>query len=127
MNAIALEVPISALLPFSGDARLFRAFGHLLAARHGELLAVPLGRTTGDLRGVVDGCPVPWGEVFAALDHPGVDPHPVPADQLCVDHPRLALLTPYGWSLDRFQLPGSQTEISRLQHPAGIRFSWVKS
>jgi len=62
-------VDIDILRGFSADGRLYRAFDHLIAARHGSLLMVPLIVLQGRFDGVVDGCPVPWEEVCAVLDN----------------------------------------------------------
>lgn len=55
---------------FSSSGRVFRAFGHLIAARAGATLLVPQEQVDGDLRRVLDRCPVPYEEVLALLDPP---------------------------------------------------------
>lgn len=50
---------------------LYRAFGHVLAAGEGWLLAVPLPQVQGSLGGLIDGCPVPYHEVLAVLEYAG--------------------------------------------------------
>ncbi len=67
MNDSLTELSLSAIAAFSASVRLHRAFGHLVAAAAGSLLCVPLPLAAGDLRAVVDGCPVPWEEVWALL------------------------------------------------------------
>lgn len=130
MNAIATEVSVSVIAGFAADGRVYRAFDHLLAVGAADLLLVPLGRTTGDLRHVTDGCPLPWPEVWTVID---ADPKdiaatlnapgtavPVPPEAMCADHPRLALITPYGWTLDLLA-----HRMERLTHVSGIRFARV--
>lgn len=135
MNAPSLELSISVIAAFSADGRVFRSFGHLLGSRPGELLLVPLGHTTGDLRNVVDCCPVPWEEVWAVLDTPVAQPELMPPEEVCQRFPRLAQVSPYGWTVDRIP-PGPETDASiypwsfsvkvlRLTHPSGIRFAYV--
>lgn len=132
MNAIATEVSVSVIAGFAADGRVYRAFGHLLAVGAADLLLVPLGRTTGSLLNVTDHCPLPWAEVWSVLDAapPGIasvlnDPPPavpVPPEAMCADHPRLALITPYGWTLDHMA-----HRLERLTHVSGIRFARVKA
>ena len=64
------SLPLDLIARFSHNGQVFRSFGRLLAARNGSLLAVPVSLATGDFSVVVDGCPVPWHEVFAAVDTP---------------------------------------------------------
>lgn len=118
MNAISTEVSVSVVAGFAGDGRVYRAFNHLLASRPGEMLLVPLGRTVGDLRAVVDACPLPWAEVWAVLDAAPAAPALVPPESLCAEHPRLAMITPYGWVRDALEIGAT-----RLTHASGIRFA----
>lgn len=46
---------------------LYRAYGHLIAARLGMTLMVPVGALSGRLLPVLDQCPVPWLEATAIL------------------------------------------------------------
>ncbi|QZA80879.1 hypothetical protein [Deefgea piscis] len=59
---------LTTLRPFSLDGRLYRCFGHVLAAHHGSLLAVPLLACCGDFRQLIDGCPVPYDEALMVID-----------------------------------------------------------
>lgn len=61
---------IETLSAFSADGQLYRAFDHLIAARTGTLLLVPFHLVVGRCDEVLDGCPVPWEEVFAVLEYP---------------------------------------------------------
>lgn len=123
MHAVATEVSVSVIAGFSSDGRVYRFHGHLLAAHPGELLLVPLGRSTGDLRAVVDHCPLPWAEVFATLDAPFAAAQPVPPEAMCHDHPRLAHITPYGWITDDIAVGPGRRNVQRLAHPSGILFA----
>lgn len=126
MNIITTEVSVSAIAAFSADGHVYRAYGHLLATRPGELLLVPMGRTTGDLRQVTDGCPVPWLEAWAALDVLPRDRRAVDCDAMCSEHPMLATLSPYGWMADEFALAGDHPNALRLVHVSGICFVRVR-
>lgn len=126
MNAPSIELSLSSIAAFSSDGRVFRAFGHLLGAIPGELLLVPIERTTGNLRDVVDGCPWPWEEVWSVLDTPVAAPALMPPEELCQRFPRLAQVTPYGWLRDAISpFAAGVDEALRLTHPSGIRFSSV--
>ena len=128
MNDSSLEISVSAIAGFSGDGRVFRAFGHLLGVGNGggTMFLVPLGRSHGDLRQVTDGCPVPWHEVVAVIDTPPTAAAPQLPETMCAHHPALALLTPYGWLLDRIAInPGDSASIERLTHVSGLRFARV--
>lgn len=56
------------LVALSHDGRIYRAFGHLLVAHTGALVAVPLAHVDGWLADVVDGCPVPWLEALLVTE-----------------------------------------------------------
>lgn len=49
------------------DRMVYRAYDHLIAARPGMTLMVPVAATTGRLIPIVDRCPVPWLEASAIL------------------------------------------------------------
>jgi hypothetical protein len=123
MNIITTEVSVSAIAAFSADGHVYRAYGHLLATRPGELLLVPMGRTTGDLRQVTDGCPVPWMEAWAALDAlPQEDAIPLTPEATCDGFPALAMISPYGWISDEIALGAGAPDALRLIHVSGIRY-----
>ncbi len=123
MNAITTEISVSAIAGFSADGHVYRAFGNLLAAKAGELLLVPMGLTTGDLRQITDGCPVPWSEAWAVLDSlPQDDAIPLTPEALCDGFAALALITPYGWISDEIALGAGAPDALRLIHVSGIRF-----
>lgn len=127
VNSISLELSISVIAGFSGDGRVYRAFGHLLALHDGwpAVLLVPLGRSTGDLRHVTDGIPIPWHQAWSVIDTPPAEAQGVPPETMCADAPKLALITPYGWSVDHILLPGVEHVVQRLSHVSGIRFARV--
>ena len=121
-----IEVSVSAIAAFAADRRVCRAFGHLIAAAPDALLLVPIGWTTGDLRAVVDGCPVPWEEVWAVIDAPPGSVAPVQPDNLCRDMPALARITPYGWISDVIPpFAAGRPAALRLTHATGIRYAKV--
>lgn len=129
--------PIERLRLFSADGQVYRAFHHLIAARMGTLLMVPLRLVTGPFHlpdgkpALADGCPVPHEEVFAVLQYP-------------VTH-QLADPQGYGWNVDDHvqQLeflgldPGAcemdyitpmvkgEEKVLRLVHPCGVRYAVV--
>lgn len=123
MNASITEVSVSCVAAFSADGRVYRFHGFLLAAKPGELFLVPLGRTSGDLRCVVDCCPVPWHEVWATIDTPPANPVPVLPETLCHDFPRLAQITPYGWLADAIALSSIRPNVQRLLHSSGLVYA----
>lgn len=47
---------------------LYRAYGHLIAARAGMTLMVPMARISGRLDDLMDRCPIPWLEAAAILE-----------------------------------------------------------
>lgn len=121
------EVPLAAVAAFAADGRVWRAYGHLIAAGAGTLLAVPLTAVGGDLRGVVDGCPVPWEEVLALLDAPVRDAQPVlPDSTLFGKAPAVLAITPFDWISDVISpFHGGRTSAVRLIHASGIRYAHV--
>jgi hypothetical protein len=127
MNAITTEVSISAIAAFSADGHVYRAYGHLLATRPGELLLVPLGRTSGDLRQITDGCPVPWAEAWAALDTSPEGLRAVDCEEMCARFPALATISPYGWEADNPPMfLNHPADFLRLRHVSGICFVRVQ-
>lgn len=58
------------LLRFAAGGAVYRCFGHAFAARYGALLAVPLHLLDGDLRSLVDGCPVNYDEALTVATTP---------------------------------------------------------
>lgn len=121
-----VEVSVSVLAAFSSSHRVFRAFGHLLASGDGSLLCVPQVLASGDLRQVVDGCPVPWEEVWAVLDTAPRDPVQVHPEVLAQRFRSLFSIAHVGWVEDRIPpFAAGRDEAMRLVHPSGVRFARV--
>lgn len=117
------------LSPFAADAQVWRGFDHLLALGVGSLLLVPVGLVTaGDLRTVRDGCPVPWREVWAALDVP-LAGAAVSPEAMARELPRLVRATsPYGWQRDRLTPdPGHGVRAQRWVNAQGVRFVKIEA
>lgn len=114
------RLPLETLAGFSQDGRVFRSFDHLILPKNGELLLVPVWAATGDFRRVIDGCPVPWEEVFDVLDAPAMgvsvgDPEIVPSP--------LRALAGDDWQLQLFRLARREKKTRRFVHSSGIRFA----
>ena len=120
------EFSISSIAAFSSSGYVHRAFGHLVAAKPGSLLVVPLPLVTGDLRQVVDGCPVPWAEVWLLIDTDPLKPVALESSQVLATWPTLAKVAASGWVIDSlpFQI-NSRDVVRRISHPSGIRFAQV--
>lgn len=125
------SIPLSLIASFSRVNAIWRAFDHLIAPGVDGLLFVPVHLADGDLRQVVDGCPVLWEEAWATLDTPVESRSPTVAPEtLAARWPALRTLFPHGWRLDSIGLGNSGGElksIERLSHPSGVRFVQVKS
>lgn len=115
-----LRIPLETLSGFSQDGRAFRSFDHLILARTGALLLVPVWAVTGDLRRVVDGCPVPWGEVFDVLDAPAAG---VSVGEPALVPPPLRRLAGDDWQLQVFRMALRGRTTRRFVHSSGIRFA----
>ena len=84
------------------------------------MLLVPVWMVVGDLRSVVDGCPVPWEELCDVLDAPALgvsvgDPGVVPMP--------LRVLVGDDWQLQLFRLALREKKTRRFVHSSGIRFA----
>lgn len=66
--------PLEHLEPFDSNGRAYRAFDHVICARDGAVLMVPLINVDGDLRRLVDRCPVPYEDCLSMLDEPEAAP-----------------------------------------------------
>lgn len=121
-----IEFSVSAMAAFSATRQVHRSFGHLIAAGHGSLLVVPVAFAAGDLRTVVDGCPVPWVEVWTLIDSQPSSPVAVPADLVAYQYPELASVVAEGWRMDFVPLgQAARPTYFRLTHRSGIRFAHV--
>jgi hypothetical protein len=69
---------------------LYRAYDHLIAARLGMTLMVPVAASVGRLDPLVDQCPVPWLEATSilAVDHADAQPLSVSKMMRQVQHQR---------------------------------------
>lgn len=121
------SIPLRDIARFSADGRVWRSFGRFLAVRNGSLLAVPVLLACGNFRSAVDGCPVPWHEVFVAVDSPlAASAAVVFPDELAVRAPLVAaLFPPHGWQQDAISLCAGGRPVSRLVSPSGVIFCWV--
>ena len=119
--------PIERLRLFSANGQVYRAFHHLLAARMGSLLLVPLHLVLGRCDAVIDGCPVPWEEVHAVLDYPAVNPLTNPAKWDIDDHVAqfgYLGIAPAECVLDYITpMVGGEEKVLRLVHPCGVRYA----
>lgn len=125
-------IHISKLAEFSTHGQVYRAFGHLIVINIGKLILVPMQLVGGRLDQVVDGCPVPWEEVFAVLEYPAVNPLTNPAQWNGASNAmrtfaRLGLHFT-GCVLDTItpMVNGKETTL-RLVHPCGVRYAEVMS
>ncbi|MCX7206072.1 MAG: hypothetical protein NT086_08855 [Proteobacteria bacterium] len=66
MNTLTLDQ----LRPFAANDVLYRCYGHVIAAGDGTLLVVPITLVSGDLRQLVDGCPVSYHEALTVIETP---------------------------------------------------------
>lgn len=127
--------PIERLRLFAVDGAVYRAFHHLIAARMGTLLLVPMHLVTGPWHQpsgkpvVVDGCPVPWEEVHAVLEYPSVNPLTTPANWNVHDHvQQLEYLgiDPAECEMDHITpMVYGEEKVLRLVHPCGVRYAVV--
>ena len=119
-----LDFPLRAMAGFSQDGRVCRAFGHLVAYRHGELLLVPVAMGSGDLRWVVDRCPIPWSEVCVVIDTPPFEETPLSPEVFARNVPTLAAWRAEGWAIDHIALGASPRRVlKRYVHFSGVRFA----
>lgn len=121
--------PIELLRLFAADGVIYRAFNHLIAARMGTLLLIPLHLVAGRCDAVVDGCPVPWEEVHAILEYPSINPLTNPANWNVDDH--VQQLEYLGIDLAECEmdhitpLVNGEEKVLRLVHPCGVRYAVV--
>lgn len=121
--------PIERLRLFSADGQVYRAFNHLIAARMGTLLLVPIHLVTGRFEEVVDGCPVPWEEVHAVLEYPAsnrIDPflsHAWNDELQQVEYLGIAAME---CEMDYITpMVKGEEKVLRLVHPTGLRYAVV--
>lgn len=115
---------LSLLAAFSADGRVYRAFGHYIAAANGRLLLVPVPLVCRDQSEIVPGCPVSVEELSAILDAPGNKALPLAADTQL--YRRLEPFAPAGWHCDRLALmPNDRWRVLRAVNDNGIRYAEV--
>jgi hypothetical protein len=127
---ITPRTPLILIASFAVDGRVFRAFDHLIAAGVGEILLAPMVVADGDLRGVIDYCPVPWEEAWTVLDTPLDEATPLDDVTLLRNWPRLARLHRSGWQFDQISIgnsSGPTKSIDRVAHASGLRFVRIRS
>lgn len=121
--------PIERVRLFAAEGAIYRAFHHLIAARMGTLLLVPLHLVTGRCDAVVDGCPVPWEEVHAVLEYPPIHPLTNPINWNVDDHvQQLEYLgiDPAECEMDHITpMVNGEEKVLRLVHPCGVRYAVV--
>lgn len=120
-----LQVPVSSVARFAVDGRVWRAFDHLLATGPGRLALFPVGLVDGDLTRVVDGCPVPWAEVWAVIDAPEAPAGRVLTPEALARLAPLAAahLPPHGWWMDVVPSRATVPTVTRLTAPCGARLA----
>lgn len=122
-----LEFPLRAIAGLSEDGAVYRAFDHLVAYRHGELLLVPVAMGSGDLRAVVDRCPIPWEEVCVVIDTPAMEETPLSPEVFARNVPTLAAWRAEGWSIDHIALgAAARRALKRYVHVSGVRFARLR-
>lgn len=120
----ALYIHIAALPMFSADGNIHRAFDHLIAAKSGFVLLVPIHLVQGNFTDVVDGCPVPWEEVDDILT---TEPRTVHSfDFSDEDYSKVVLnlsaIAASGWMFDVMNINGNQKATAwRFTHDSGVR------
>jgi hypothetical protein len=121
-------VDFETLRRFAVGGVLYRAYDHLIAASVGRVLTVPLIVVQGRFMDVIDGCPVPWEEVYSIIEGKSepfiLELAKMPEVVLWLDS-----LAPLG--LDRgqwqFDLIGvhddTRRNVLRFTHASGVRFA----
>lgn len=114
---------------FANQGKVYRAFNHLIAARMGTLLMVPMQLIAGRCDDVIDGCPVPWEEVHAVLEYPVSSPRPKrnwPWYQDHVQQLKSLGLDPAACELDFISpMVKGEEKVLRVKHPCGVRYAVV--
>ena len=125
---LPFSVNFDALRCFSGNGTVYRAYDHLIAATHGMLLLAPIIVVQGRFDGVVDGCPVPWEEVFSVIEAESLPFMPDLAHMPDVNH-ELDRLNPLGldrgqWEFDFIGIHDeTRRNVLRFKHISGVRYA----
>lgn len=119
-------ITIEAIHRLTDNAPLHRAFNHLIAAGPGWLLAVPLKLLRGQIKGVVDGCPVPHDELLALID--SAQPrqrvmHSPMSDVFSERVNRLMGLCPSDWWFSPMRYPRGDSPVGVFSHPSSVHFA----
>jgi hypothetical protein len=120
-------IEVAAVGLFAADRRVWRSFDHLVAWSGQALLMVPVGLVRGNLLTVVDGLPVPWGEVLAVLRAEGTGAHAVTREALgglCTALP--LAFGPDGWVVDTVPPGPNVPTLTRAVSPDGVRWAKVR-
>lgn len=121
--------PVDRLRLFATDGQLYRAFDNLIAARMGTLLLVPFHLVIGRCDEVLDGCPVPWEDVFAVLEYPVIHPLTNPSSWNMDNHIQQLEymgIDPAVCEMDYITpMVGGEEKVLRLVHPCGVRYAVV--
>lgn len=109
---------------FAAGAPLYRAFGHVLAAGDGWLLAVPLTHLRGSLRDLIDGCPVPYYEVLSVIEYTG-PAMPIRPQSSAFGWwvNRLATLAEVDWRFAPIRLSEGGAAVALFIQRGGMRFA----
>lgn len=120
--------PIQRLTLFTTHGQIYRAFNHLVAARMGTLLLVPMQLVSGSCETVLDGCPVPWEEVHAVLEYPSRHPanNPTVAGKVndFVQQIQYLGIDPDICEFDYISpMVNGKEKVLRMVHPCGVRYA----
>lgn len=117
---------IDLLRAFSADEQVYRAFGYLVASRMGTLLLVPFHLVTGRCDDVVDGCPVPWEEVFSVLEYPRQHIYTALIQDDLIEQLIHLGIDVADCELDTIApMVNGPEKVLRLMHPCGVRYAVV--
>lgn len=121
-------VAFDVLCDLSSDRQLYRAYDRLIAATHGTVLVVPQVLVKGRFHDVIDGCPVPWEEVYSIIELP-VKPFVMDLASMPAVHAQLDRLDCLGldhgqWEFDLIGIhDDSRRNIIRFIHASGVRYA----
>jgi len=118
--------PVERLQLFATDGQLYRAFDRLIAARMGTLLLVPFHLVIGRCDEVLDGCPVPWEDVFAVLEYPRQHIYTALIQDDLVDQLKHLGIDVTACARDTIApMVNGPEKVLRLVHPCGVRYAVV--
>lgn len=120
---------IDNLRQFSADGQVYRGFDHLIAARMGTLLLVPVRLVCGRSDEVLNGTPVPYEEVQAVLEYPVT--HRLDQRMSHAWNDELQQIECFGLKvldceIDHIPtMTNGEEKVLRLIHPCGVRYAVV--